>query len=440
MPFRNISKYVFIMFFSALLLLINFPLKAQDQDIQDTEDTNSRAFSEEEYQPKPASFARALIGMSFILIPGTAWYYYDNTNKRDQAFGDNILKEYWNGAFSPSKVKFDDNVYETNSPSHPSVGGMYYLSARTSGFNVWQSYLFALAGSTFWECIIEIKEVISINDMVFTVHGGTAIGESAFQLAAFYAGNAKSQNFFNDLISDQVDITKYRYTNGTGPNSSIWHNIYGFAGVLYELDDMAGGKFGIDAEFFGIRDLKLRGASSGFHFNSPYTKIVMSAAFSKKLQEVFIYTESAIMAYSKQRITQSGGYSAFFSLNIAFDYDNRNFADFHDKISSVHLLGPVADISLTKGEFTLRLRNSIFYDFAMVTSPALVKYYEAGYTKDDLMQNGAIVQASAGYYYAQGFAFTSLASIGIYSFELGGEFKLNRYYSFNGDGMTNDEP
>ncbi|MCL1911938.1 MAG: DUF3943 domain-containing protein [Leptospirales bacterium] len=436
MPLRNIGKYVFIIFLSTLFLLVNFPLKAQDQDI---EGTGAHAPSEEEYQPKPASFTRALIGMSLSLTVGTIGYYANSNNKKDQIFGNSIINEYKH-AFSLSKIKFDDNYFDMNSPTHPLSGSLYYLCARTSGFNIWQSYLFAFAGSAFWECISEVKEVISINDMIFTTQGGIAIGESVFQLVAFYAGNAKSQNFFNDLISDQVDIAKYKYTNGTGQNSSIWHNIYGFAGILYELDDMAGGKFGIDAEFFGIRDLKLRGASSGFHFNAPYTKIVMSAAFSKKLQEAFLYSEIAIMGYSKQRITQSGGYSAFLSLNIAFDYDNRNFADFHDKTSAIHWLGPVADISLTKGGFTFRLRNSIFYDFAMVTPIALTKYYEAGYTQDDLIQKGAIVQASAGYYYAQGFAFTSLASIGIYSFELGGEFKFNRYYSFNGDGITSREP
>ena len=415
---------------------MNFPVKAQD--IETLEAHNS---FNEELQPKPASYSRALIGVSLVLLAGTAWYYYENSNKRDQVFGsDDILNEYLYRTFALSKFRFDDNVFETNSPAHPGAGALYYISARTSGFNMWQSSLFALGGSAFWECIIEIHEVISINDMVFTTAGGITIGESIFQLAAFYAGNAKSQNFFSNFISYQVDITKYRYTNGTGPNSSIWHNIYGFAGILYELDDTAGGKFGINAEFFGIRNLKLHGTSSGFHLNSPYTNIVASAAIGKKLQEVFLYTETGIMGYSKQRITQSGGYSAFFSLNTGFRYDNRNFADFNDKVSAIHLLGPVADISLRKGDFTIRLRNSIFYDFAMLKTIAITKYYDAGYTKNDLKEQGAIATASKGYYYAQGFTFASATTIEIYSFTLGNEFTLGRYYSFNEDGMTNREP
>ena len=436
MSFRQ-YQYNFVIFLSAFILLMNFPLKAQDMETIDTHNS----FNEEKYQPKPASYSRALTGILLVLFPGTAWYYYENSNKRDQVFGDsNIMNEYLRRTFALSKFKFDDNVFETNSPSHPTAGALYYLSARASGFNAWQSYLFALGGSTFWECIIEIKEVTSINDMVFTTAGGAVIGETAFQLAAFYAGNAKSRNFFNDFISDQVDVEKYRYTNGTGPNSSIWHNVCGFAGILYESGDMAGGKFGVNAEFFGIRNLKLHGASSGFHLNSPYTNIVMSAAISKKLQEVFLYSETGIMGYSKQRITQSGGYSTFFSLNTGFEYNNRNFADFHDKVSTIHLLGPVADISLKKNTFTVRLRNSIFYDFAMIKSIALLEYYDAGGTKTNLRDRGAITPASKDYYYGQGFSFASMATIGIHSFELGAEFTLNRYYSFNGDGMTNDEP
>ena len=431
MSFRN---SIFIVFLSAVILLQNSPLKAQD-----TEDNGAYYTSDEkEYQPKPASFGKTFIGLSFIIIPGTAWYYYDNSNKRDQVKG--LTKNYLRERFTSFQWKFDDNTFETNCPSHPLVGSAYYLAARSSGFNIWQSSLFSIAGSTFWEYIIEIKEAVSINDMIQTPIGGIAIGESFFQLAAFYAGNIKSRNFLNDFISDQVDTTKYRYTNGTGTNSSIWHNMYGFAGVLYELNDTAGGKFGINAEFFGIRNLKLHGASSGFHFNSPYTKIIMSAAFGKKLQEVLLYNEISHIGYSKQRITQSGGYSAFFSLNTGFVYDNRNFADFHDKVSTIHLLGPVADISLIKDSFIFRLRSNIFYDFAMLKTIALRKYFDDGHTRQDLREMGAATPASEGYYFAQGFTFASLATIDIYSFELGGEFSLNCYYSINGDGRTKEEP
>lgn len=62
---------------------------------------------------------------------------------------------------------------------HPYGGAAYYMSARSRGFNMWQSALYSAAVSTlFWEYGIEaFMEYPSIQDLIITPVVGSVIGE-----------------------------------------------------------------------------------------------------------------------------------------------------------------------------------------------------------------------------------------------------------------------
>lgn len=75
---------------------------------------------------------------------------------------------------------WDNDLLSTNMFLHPYHGNLYYNSARSNGFNYWQSGLFAFAGSAMWEFLME-QEYPSTNDIIATPIGGMAIGEVAFR-------------------------------------------------------------------------------------------------------------------------------------------------------------------------------------------------------------------------------------------------------------------
>lgn len=79
---------------------------------------------------------------------------------------------------------FDKDNAVFNYILHPYAGAAYYMSARSQGFNLWQSWLYSFAVSTFfWEYGIEaFNERPSINDLIITPMGGLLLGE------AFYLG------------------------------------------------------------------------------------------------------------------------------------------------------------------------------------------------------------------------------------------------------------
>lgn len=75
---------------------------------------------------------------------------------------------------------WDNDQLGTNMFLHPYHGNLYFNSARSNGFNFWQSGIFALGGSAMWEFFME-NEYPSLNDIVATPVGGMALGELTYR-------------------------------------------------------------------------------------------------------------------------------------------------------------------------------------------------------------------------------------------------------------------
>ncbi|WP_443147279.1 DUF3943 domain-containing protein [Photobacterium sp. MCCC 1A19761] len=78
---------------------------------------------------------------------------------------------------------WDEDDHFLNYVTHPYFGGVYYTTARHAGFDIWESFLYSAALSTFyWEYGIEaIAERPSIQDLIVTPVFGAAVGEWMLQ-------------------------------------------------------------------------------------------------------------------------------------------------------------------------------------------------------------------------------------------------------------------
>lgn len=72
---------------------------------------------------------------------------------------------------------WDNDAMQTNMFMHPYHGNLYYNSARSNGYNYWQSGLFAFGGSFMWEMAME-NEFPSTNDIIATPHRWNGAGRS----------------------------------------------------------------------------------------------------------------------------------------------------------------------------------------------------------------------------------------------------------------------
>ncbi len=78
---------------------------------------------------------------------------------------------------------FDDSDFLMNQFLHPYHGNLYFNSARSNGFNFWESTPFSLAGSFMWEMFMEIEEP-SNNDLITTTMGGIMLGEITWRVSS----------------------------------------------------------------------------------------------------------------------------------------------------------------------------------------------------------------------------------------------------------------
>lgn len=89
-------------------------------------------------------------------------------------------KKWWDNVSSGPVMDEDD--FFLNYVTHPYFGGVYYIAARESGYNQWNSFVYSFLMSTFyWEYGIEaVAEVPSIQDIIVTPVGGWLYGEWAY--------------------------------------------------------------------------------------------------------------------------------------------------------------------------------------------------------------------------------------------------------------------
>ncbi|PCD90192.1 DUF3943 domain-containing protein [Vibrio mediterranei] len=94
--------------------------------------------------------------------------------------GDPLLEKWWDNV-SKGPV-WDRDVWYINYLGHPYFGGVYYQSARKSGYRQWDSFIYSTLMSTFyWEYGVEaFAEVPSIQDLFVTPIMGWVYGEWAY--------------------------------------------------------------------------------------------------------------------------------------------------------------------------------------------------------------------------------------------------------------------
>jgi hypothetical protein len=162
---------------AALLLALVLPTLAFAQFAPESSDTTAA-----EATPAPADTVWTPPNRNFWLATGeTALlnvliWSYNRYIRPGGGEGFKIGTESWwenirNG------FEWDDNNFDTNQFAHPYHGSTYFNAGRSNGYNYWESWAFAWAGSWMWEYLMETHHA-SINDWIATSVGGATLGES----------------------------------------------------------------------------------------------------------------------------------------------------------------------------------------------------------------------------------------------------------------------
>jgi hypothetical protein len=125
--------------------------------------------------------------------------------------------------------EYDGDNFLTNNFAHPYHGNLYFNTARTNGYNFWESTPFALTGSLLWEYLGEYYRP-SFNDWINTSVSGINLGEMTYRVANLITDNTTrgSERVWTEIFGALVNPVRgfNRLISGemskVHPNTSLY--------------------------------------------------------------------------------------------------------------------------------------------------------------------------------------------------------------------------
>ncbi len=342
--------------------------------------------------------------------------------------------------FTTEALRFDSNAFYLNW-THAFAGMLYYEFGRTNNLNFWQSTIFSIGGSLYWEYIVEWREIISINDNIMTAIGGIPLGEAWYQLGRYFYSSPGVVGRFLSWLNPYLKFNDW--LDRKKPLSAFHHNfnlsaqdVYLFLGYrrspvsanpALNTDNLA---FSLHSRLYTDAGYGLPGRIDEKFTEPFYSQLDFDFMYHGKNREEIGATAKIVpFGRVKQNISSNGrGYSFYCGLGSAFflyvkrpvtDYDAGKIPvnqpddfhfelprDFRDKLAAVHLLGPVAEVTWYSGPWKLRLKAEAYPSFGLINSLPLNRYS----AENDIRSMKSTLKFY-GYYYAFGPDFESLAEI-----------------------------
>jgi hypothetical protein len=97
---------------------------------------------------------------------------------------------------------WDDDMFVTNQFGHPYHGGLFFNTARSSGYSFWESIPFSFGGSLMWEMFME-EDPPQANDLIQTTIGGVMVGEMTYRLSSLILDESTSggNRIFREIVA-----------------------------------------------------------------------------------------------------------------------------------------------------------------------------------------------------------------------------------------------
>jgi hypothetical protein len=375
---------------------------------------------------------RAWLEMGAVLAYSTASYWHRNAFPEDWQFH-LTLHDQFERVFLLKGWRFDSNNFQLNW-SHALAGGLYYQFARGNNLSWGRSWLMAIAASTYWEAVVEWREVISLNDQITTGLGAYATGEPWYQIGHYLAHRRGVLSQVLSFLNPIVRLNHWFDRKQPGAKSYEqpgWHDLSLFVGgrSLARSGHTAETSlyFGLRTELLMPPDYGQPGEVRRALSDTCVSGISLDYAVRNgRADETNFRTSVVSLGAFRQAIDAGGaGHALIIGLGSSFEYFKKRPVDpydydpvpvkqgydlhlerprdFTDKLALVHLAGPVVDWTVFRPRLTLRTVAEAYFDFGLVNSYALNAYSGLHHTlPDDTIEGMKTTVMYYGYYYAFG--------------------------------------
>lgn len=384
--------------------------------------------------PKPGR-AWIELGIFVGFSGGSYWIRYKSHFREDWQFK-LTLDSQVNRLLFLAGWRFDSNNFKLNW-THSLAGGIYYEFARTSHMSWLYSWMMSAVTSTFWESVIEWKEVISINDQFMTGLGGFAIGEPWYQVGDYLAHQS---GFFYQVLSFMNPVLKINHwldRKDQGARDYVqpgWHD-FGLVAGVRSLS--AAGRpaetaayYAVHTQILGLPEYGKPGDIRETVKDTYFSSITFDQAVRNGMTDETNFSfEASPWGSHRQKIDDNlEGYSLTVGLGSCFEYYRKRPIDYYDikqvpvdpfqlgaeihleiprnftdKLALLHIAGPVVDWTIFRRGWKLRTVAAAYLDFGLVNSLAYNAYTELHHTlPDDTVKGMKETLIYYGYYYGFG--------------------------------------
>lgn len=334
-------------------------------------------------------------------------------------------------------LELDVNGLNTNFVGHPAGGSMYYTMARSNRLNVAESTAFAIGGSLLWELFGEVREYISINDMIVTPLAGVAIAEPFFQLGAFFDRSSPRLHnrvlaavftpvkTLNDLL-DGAKLARAQALDEHGFPADEYHRFDVRAGAASSVQGAKRtfeSRLSLASDLIRLPGYDGAGEHSMFFGDANLSSIQIDAALNGTgLVDLEVHTWVGVAGYYLRR----AGRGLLLGVTLGYqyilhDYD-RDRPYPRDRISSVQPLGLVLEnrFDLGAGIFMAQLEGGL--DFGGLRPYALPPYLQLS----DAVELPKLVADNA-YCFVRGAHLLASLLWAVEQFEVAGKLRYERY-------------
>ena len=436
----NSSKYLFkLSLADPPLLMLSPPVQTTPKDEKKKEKHKENGAADEDetilhdfkVPQKPRRTLRAFIECGLIVGVSQANYWGKYINWiEDWQFQFN-WDDQTRRLFSSEGWRFDSNAYFTNW-GHALAGAVYYNAYRTNYLSWPRALLYSSLTSLYWELLVEWREVISINDNIFTMIGGFPIGEALFQTGAFLQSrNGWLSRVAGGLFNPMRAFNRWLDRKQRLPQPDFpWHQFRIYAGQRSGKNTQGEpnhrfAEFGLSSDLVRVPgygrpgrlnewrsdilstrlDLQILLGSQGVEEFHGMARTVpwgwvwqdLSAApdGSVRGHSILAGAMMAFEVYGQRTVWEYDQKNPFFQ---PWDYDQIPLPTrFTDKYSAVHLLGPRVAWRYHGSGVEWRAEFQASLDFAMTNAFALNSF-----TAGSSLEGMKSTLANYGYYYGLG--------------------------------------
>lgn len=183
--------------------------------------------------PKRLLYNTGMYAATALGAFGLLWIAPESVSKWDkEEIKEEGLFTKWKENVKAGPV-LDEDDFVMNYIIHPWAGGVYYMTARGSGYKPWECVTYSFLMSTFfWEYGVEaFAEIPSIQDLIITPVIGSAAGEAFFIAKKSIIKNDRrilkskalgnTALFIMDPFNELLDILGYKTKNKMEGYSSL---------------------------------------------------------------------------------------------------------------------------------------------------------------------------------------------------------------------------